>query len=110
MASPKITLDQARALLARMGLPIGGDGQNGFVPQARGGRSGFQPVKAAARIELTYRTASGYTLASRDLDDFPEAREEFRWAVDKAEAHGFAIVWPGAGARLELTRAATEES
>lgn len=107
MANQKIALDQARSLLARMGLPVWNDGQNGFVPQARGGRSGYQPVKAATRIELTYRTVSGYTLAGSDLDDFPEAREEFRWAVDKAAAHGFAIVWPEGSARLELTRATT---
>lgn len=110
MANQKITLDQARALLARMGLPVAADGRDGFVPQARGGRSGYQLVKAAVRIELRYRMAGGYTLGGSDLDEFPEAREEYRWAVDKAAAHGFAIVWPEGSARLELTRATTGES
>lgn len=110
MASQKITLDQARSLLARMGLPVWNEGQNGFVPHARGGRTGTQAVKAAARIDLTYRMAGGYTIGSRDLADFPEVAEEFRWAVDKAPEHGFLITWPEAASRLGLTRATTEES
>ncbi|WP_404870952.1 hypothetical protein ACI1MP_37505 (plasmid) [Kitasatospora griseola] len=106
-APRKITLDQARQLLAAIGVPVGSDGQEGFVPLARGGRSGVQPVKSAEMIELTYQLAGGYILGSRDLDDFPEQRETFRWAVDRAPSHGYRITWHEGSARMYLQRADT---
>ncbi|MGW4694038.1 hypothetical protein ACWEO1_16785 [Kitasatospora cineracea] len=103
----KITLAQTRRLLAEIGVPVGGDGREGFVPIARGGRSGFQEVKSAEMIELTYQLAGGYVLGGRDLDDFPEQRDTFRWAIDRAPGHGYRITWDGKSARMYLRRADT---
>ncbi|MFF2618544.1 hypothetical protein [Kitasatospora sp. NPDC058046] len=104
----KISTDQARRLLATLGLPVHQPGTtDGFHATARGGRTGIQEVKAAVRITLHYRYAGGVQLTGRDLDEhggLDEIREQYRWAVDRAPRHGYTITWEERTAYLTLTR------